>query len=398
MKSRSLVGLVALTVLLAGASWLLKAGDGVQSAAQITPPPGPLFPDLTQDAPAIAAIDLLAGEKSLSFAREGQGPGWHIAKANGEALGYAAKGEKINSLLFDIGQMTLLAAKTAAPGYYSRLEVEPPQDPGAKSRLLTLKAADQTVLATLILGKAGPDQGPNKKTLYVRRPDEARSWLASGDLALSATLSAWVETEILNIREERIQSVLYRPDQEGAFEIYRDVPGEKPFKLRTLPAGFTPKNDRVLESLAFGLEYLDFEEVKKINPEAQSANLAPAVRYTTFDGLQLDVMIWPQDGASWVIFRPKFDKQQAQKFQSHDSQKDQEQEEDVEKEDSAKHLSLEEAQHQAQNLQKNLQNWMYRLPSYKFERYTRQREDLLKPIEASTSPAALDPTAEPEQN
>ena len=98
---------------------------------------------------------------------------------------YRASSEAVRNILVGVAELRLKEPKTERANLYSRLAVRDVSEPGAKSTLLTIKDKNGDVLATLLVGRETSEvSGASDVGRYIRKPGEARSWLAEGRLAL----------------------------------------------------------------------------------------------------------------------------------------------------------------------------------------------------------------------
>lgn len=413
MNSKTLTGMIALSaLLLVGAQ--ITAPDRGTSGSQTAEDQENAFPALMERPGDIASVYVQAADHSLRLERRAEdgSPAWLVAESQGEPLGYPANPKKVNALLFDLGRIQFLEPRTANPAFYDRLEVEAPSTPGAKSRLVRVEDREGENMAALILGKPGPDRGTGQdgKTVYVRDPQQEQAWLAAGELDAPGKALDWMQTGVLNMREDRVQRVIFRPGQDDSFTLERNSPDEKPFRIPEIPAGRALRPGQAVESLAFGLEYLDFEEVKARPQGFDVTSLPVAVRYIAFDGLVVDVRLMDDDGANWTLFQARYDDGQAKKYSAirknieeketgtatdnpEKNQKSSETPDETSTESENMNNpsaiaenegdlpeNIADAKEEAINTDRLVRNWMYRLPSWKQERYSARLEDLLEPV------------------
>jgi hypothetical protein len=174
MKPRTLVLLALATLLSVLAAVVVESR---QPANLSGTGGGAVFPDLAgriNDAAKIV-VQTAVGK----FAVEHKGDGWAVA----DKYDYPAKFDVVKQTLVGLAQLRTIEAKTAEPSLYPRLEVEDATGKDAKGELLTVEDGKGGKLASLILGKRRFARGADRAVeLYVRKPEEARSWLAAGTL------------------------------------------------------------------------------------------------------------------------------------------------------------------------------------------------------------------------
>src|SRR5690606_41526058 len=149
----------------------------------------PAFPALRDNPDSVAKIVLSSPEGTITLVRE-TGDRWSAL----ERYGYPVDPARVRNLVVTLADMRLIERKTAQPEYYDRLEVEAPDAENAKSELVRLEAADGTVLAEAIIGKQRYRlTGTEPSGTYLRRPDEAQSWLASSGLQIDREVARWLQ-------------------------------------------------------------------------------------------------------------------------------------------------------------------------------------------------------------
>ena len=202
MKPATLVILAAATVLLVlGTVWLDSRAPVYTSGTG-----GALvFPDLAKEINDAAKLTVATADQKITVERKGES--WVVA----DKYDYPAKFDLVKQELVGLAQLKTVEAKTAEPSLYSRLEVEDVSQKGAKGELVTLEDAKGAKLASLILGKRHYGRGADQAVeIYVRKPTEAQSWLATGTLDRNDDPKQWLKRDVLDLERERVSSVTPR--------------------------------------------------------------------------------------------------------------------------------------------------------------------------------------------
>ncbi len=118
--------------------------------------------------------------------------------------------------------------RTDNPADYEACGVIDPLDeshPSLKGRgkRVTLRGANDQVLADLIIGKELPDR---EKYHFVRIPDQKRVYVAKIDFEISTKFSDWIEADLLKVGQSDIQKVVlkdYSVDERSGLVHQRDV-------------------------------------------------------------------------------------------------------------------------------------------------------------------------------
>lgn len=292
MRTGFAVALAGLGVLALGAGYYLSSGairnggDGVSGSLA--------FPGLADRLQGIREVDVEHQGKVLQVVRVGDA--WGLPAKGG----YPIQANKLHEILTGLTELRLTEPRTSDPTEYARLGVEDPKDATATSNELRVVDGAGTVVADLIVGhRRVRTQGNLPETVYVRRPGDARSWLAEGRLAVDADPQLWIDRDIANIDHARIASAtVTRGDEVLVFA--RD--GER-FVL-TEPQAHPKLDDYKVEEVARAFETLTLMDVK---PEAamQGERLGSSL-FTTSDGETISVTLWKvageKDAEVWAQF------------------------------------------------------------------------------------------------
>src|SRR6185437_3344364 len=133
---------------------------------------------------------------------------------------YPAAETKVRQLLLALSDLTLMEPKTELPDLYPRLEVD---DPGkGKATQVTVQDRTGQVVGEVIVGKRRADRlGTDKDGVYIRRPGEARVWLARGSPDVSGDIASWLDRRIVDLPAARIRSMVFTPANGGVLVVSR---------------------------------------------------------------------------------------------------------------------------------------------------------------------------------
>jgi len=222
--------------------------------------------------------------------------GWHLT----EKGDYPARFEAVKMALVALARLETIEAKTAKPELYPKLQVEDPGPAEARSTRLTLRDAEGDTLGAIIVGKTRDSAaGVGRPGVYVRRPDEARAWLADGDPQLPATAVDWLDRNLIDLARDRIASAILEPAQGAVVALSRAAASEQDFTLADVPEGRKAKSAGAVNAVAWTLEGLRFDDVAPA-ADIDFAAGASTATFTTFDGLTVRVELAAKEDASWV--------------------------------------------------------------------------------------------------
>ena len=287
----ALVGVTAAAVVAAVLLSLWPVGPSADRG-----PGAAVLPGFAQAAEQADHVVLVHGDARITLVR--QGDKWAVE----EKSLYPVDTGKLRQLFLGLAELRYVEPKTKKPELYTRLEVEDAGKPDSKSTLVTVGAEKTGVLAALILGQRRTDAlGGGVDGIYLRKPNDAQSWLARGSMELPSDITAWLDRKLVDIGEDKIkEAVLTQPD--GAkLDVARDKPEDK-FALKDPPADAKIKSDAPIDQPARALATLDLADVRAAADMPFPAEGVSHAVYTTFDGLTIDISLLDKDGKHWARF------------------------------------------------------------------------------------------------
>ena len=256
----------------------------------------PAFPALRENPDAVAKLVVATPEGTITLVRE-TGDRWAAL----ERYGYPVDRKRVRDLVVALADMRLIERKTAQPERYARLQVEAPDAEGAQSQLVRLESADGKVLAEAIIGKQRDRlTGTEPSGTYLRHPDEAQSWLASGGLQIDREIGRWLQDEIVDLDPAAIRRIVVERAGEPSYSAERAQPDDD-LRLAGLAQDEALREDADLGQLTGALSGVRLEDVR---PRAQ-LTWPPeqhTVRIQTFGGVELTVRMAQIDDAYWATF------------------------------------------------------------------------------------------------
>lgn len=282
MTPRTGFALLLAGILTAAAGWYFGPGQ-MPGAAQDIDTGRLVFPGLTASLQNAAELDVTHQGKTLVIRR--QGDSWGLADRGM----YPVQTDKLRGVLTGLTELRLVEPRTSSPAEYARLGVDDPAGKDAGSNLVRVVDSSGKTIAELIVGhRRTLTQGNVPDQVYVRRPNEARSWLAEGTLSVDADPQLWLVRDIMNIDHAQVARIdVEHGDGKLAFE-------SKSGKLEmTAPAEHKPLDQYKLDELARGLEQLSCEDIKP-GPAAESGAIGQSV-FTTADNKRITVHLFKSD-------------------------------------------------------------------------------------------------------
>ncbi|MDO9708614.1 DUF4340 domain-containing protein [Paracraurococcus lichenis] len=306
---------------------------------------GLAFPGLAAKLQDAQRIEVTKPDASLVLQRRGET--WVLPDKGG----YPVRAGKVREMLVGLTELRLVEARTADPGQHERLGVDDPKRPGSTALLLRVLDGAGAPIAELVLGRRRVrTQGEVPESIYVRRPAEAQAWLAEGRLAVDADPQLWLDRDIANLPQDRVQRVEVQRTGEPELVLARPEPGAK---LRIeVPADGPEPDETSVDEVARAFEYLTFLDVKPADQVPGEAVGETRVALTD----DLRITVWPNVAAGDVWIR----------------------------------LRAEGAGEEAARLNARWQGWAYQVGVWKLKAFAPRAEDL-KPHEVTPPGAAAPP-------
>lgn len=289
MRTRTTVILAGLGAVVLALGILYGGGPGERTDQSLQG--AHVFPDLAARLGTAAKLDIQHGSVTLHLARDPRQSGalWTVAGRDH----YRALQDKVRELLADLTGLRLDEPRTSDPAFYRRLGVAN-AGKGSDATLVRVLDGKGGVIAALIVGHARTAQSGNADTLYIRRPGEARSWLADGRLAATSDAQDWLDRSIVNIDAKQVAGVVVT--RGGTTLKFARQGGT--FTL-TEPATHPKLDAFKLDEVSRALSDLTLEDVKHAPPPGQP--LGRAV-FTTTDGRTVTAEVNKDGPAIWATF------------------------------------------------------------------------------------------------
>lgn len=373
MRNKSWMILLGAAVVVGGAAWWVATSRDQAAQADFTPKP--LFPGLTARVNEVASLEVATPKALFRIERGASADQWAMPSRNG----YPVRADLVRKNVLGIAGLETVEPRTDKPEYYDRLQVsEPdryqPADEAAKADpgpiLVRLVDADAKSIAAVIVGKARSfPVGGKPGQLHVRKPDEARAWLAQGILELPADPAQWLVKDLIKIERSRVASaVVTHPDGEK-LRVLRgpektDGSGID-FVLPDLPKGMKIGSAFDVNAVAGALSYPTFEDVAKATEH--DFTKATVAEIVTLEGIKATIRTIPAEVEKkfWITIAVSYDAALARPNA-----------------DNKDLLKPDEAEKQANEAIRRVEGWAYLVPDYTARDVTRRLKDLIEPEKA----------------
>jgi hypothetical protein len=240
-----------------------------------------MLPELRRQASALGGVELTKRGRTLTFVRKGEQ--WSIK----ERAGYPVEGDKVRALLVQLTNGELAEPKTASKDRWPLLDLEDPATAEAKSSLVRLLDAGGKPIGELVIGKQRMNAfGTGRHGIYVRRPSETQTWLASAEPKVTLDVKDWVDPAIFKADTEKLKRVSVAHPNEVPIVVERDGEAAKggKFVLKTIPEGMKVKQSAGVEQIALSLGSVELEDVRKLDATPVGDNVS-TITAESSDGL-----------------------------------------------------------------------------------------------------------------
>lgn len=396
MNKKTLVRLGAVCVVALVAAFAIDHSR--QPVSEYTAKAGPLVEKLGEQINNVTAVIISTPGQKSAVALKRAEKGWQVADKGG----YPADVGKLREYLLRVSDSNLIEQKTASRERYADLGVSDLGEAGAKGIEVRIEG-----LSTPIDFIAGVFNIKSSGT-YVRRSNEAQSWLATGNLIPDRNAVDWLQKDLANISSERIASVSITSPDGKVLRVYKNAPTDAQYQIADVPKGREPVSEFAANGLASTLADLRIDDVAPVS-EMPPAENATKVRYMTFEGINVDAAVWKEGEKHYVAFNASLDTDVAKKhvqaaheksaeLSAADASKPKAAESEAGADDEAAAAASEPAKEAPQSvsdlesevatLNAAFTGWSFVLPAHKIGSMTKTMDEMLKPLEEKASDKA----------
>lgn len=299
----------------------------------------PFFPGLADQIESVNHISIQGYADSINLSRINNE--WVIDEFDN----YPALPDKVKSAVLGAIDLKINAEKTALPRLYHRLGVEGPEVEDTTSLLLTLEDADKNKLVNVIVGKPRHSSAAQSTPgLYVRKPDEALSYLVDGVIDISAIKTDWIERTLFDIPAEAVKSVRIDHADGDTFTLAKNERGQEKFELQNIPFGKKQASDLIIKRFGSILQDMQVNGARSQEKFESSGDLIQ-VQVVTFEGMIANITSFLHDDIPYASFEFRYD-------------------ETVIEEDKDK---IENVKAFIANLNARTLNWWFEIPEFKYD-------------------------------
>jgi len=359
MIKNKLIVLSSITITVIVAATIFANLRAPQSQKEKTP----FFPELAKQIESVNYISIKGFSDSINLTRKNDV--WGIDEFDG----YPALADKIKSTVLGAADLKINAPKTALPRLYHRLGVEGPDAEGTNSLLLTLYGSNKNKIIEMIVGKSRlSSSAKNISGLYVRKPEDKKSYLVDGVLDVSSIKTDWIMRNLFDVPAESIKSVNISHSDGGLYTLYKNEKGQEHFELENTPTGQELASELIVNRFGTILQDLQISGAKSkesLSEESKSTR----VKITTFEGIVGNIIAFKYNDIAYASFEFSYD-------------------EEIEKNNNEEEVKNEDIKNYIANLNLDTENWWFEIPEFKYDIIKRRLNTITRDIK-SISPEEL---------
>ena len=390
MKSKTLGLLAGITIL----GMVMAIFLNREPAASLPKSGELLFPQLLSVVNDVNQVEIATKEQTMTLVRGKQT--WEVK----EKAGYRADMEKVKKALVGLAELRIHEPKTKNPELYDRLGLQDIDQEGSTATHITLKTANNPQTAVVLVGNQRPAKGnPRMSDIYVRQPGDPQIWLVVGNLPLEKIPGEWLDKEITALTTKRVQQVTVTHPSGETLHLSKEKPEDLDFQFDSIPNGYKVSSPFNVNNVVGSLVQLSLEDVKTEAEAGFQANSGVTAVLETFDGLRLHVETAKHDDKIFGKFSAEFDQKLVQQIEtSKDSEEtpdetidqtegDKKEEvgtgeqAEVTKSELTKKESIlkkpEEVKKEVEEINQRVQGWVYELPKFRVENFSKLKKDLI---------------------
>ena len=281
-------------------------------------------------------------------------------RANGQFVlsernDYPVSNDIVRELVIGLAELKVLEPKTKLEKLYPRIQVDDLAKEKSLAKHLVVKGKNGETLIDALIGRRNFDTtGLTDEGRYVRRTGEAQSWLVAGRFDIPDQIKKWVGKEFMNVDSKRVDtSTTTHPDGTKLIVQREDKSGTR-FKVLNVPKGREVEYQIDVDNISDGPDRIEFDDVAKPGEIDFPKDKVIHTTYTTYDGLMIDAEVFARDESKsefWGRFKASV---------------------------SDKAENKDEVQKEAEKINAEVSNWVYRIPAFKYRYMSRRLDEVLK--------------------
>ena len=217
---------------------------------------------------------------------------------------YPADTNKVNTNLLALANAIKIEPKTSKAVQHRQLNLEDPSAPDAKSFLMELFDDNGSLLASAILGKRKPNlMKRGDFGVYLRSPDEDQSWLVTGSLNASDGIKNWINTRLLDLVPDNIQSMVVERGNRTPLKFGRDSYDTNKFIMVDFIEGVETRTSIGLRSVLRRFLKVDFRDMREAETYTKSPDKIIEIITTSKHFIDIEMYNDQDSPGAWVSIK-----------------------------------------------------------------------------------------------
>jgi len=348
MTPKSFIAFSAVTaIIVAAASFVVVERYATSTFVKEKEPIFPAMHDKVND-----VTEILYEDKQVRIAVARRDNGQFVLS---ERHDYPVSNEIVRELVVGLAELKVLEPKTKLEKLYPRIQVDDLANEKSLAKHLVVKGKNGETLIDALIGRRNFDTtGLTDEGRYVRRVGEAQSWLVAGRFDIPDQIKKWVGKEFMNVDAKRIDTATTTQPDGTKLIVQREEKDGTRFKVLNVPKGREVEYQIDVDNISDGPDRIEFEDVAKPGEVEFPKDKIIHTTYKTYDGLIIDVDVYPKDESKsefWARFKASV---------------------------SDKAEKKDEIQKEADKINAEVTNWVYRIPAFKYRYMSRRLDEVLK--------------------
>jgi hypothetical protein len=296
MMQKRLLSLLLITVAVLGIGLILTQRQ--QPVVEGQAESGELVPGLANALNNVSSIRITKAKNELVAELKRGEAGWTVANRHD----YPADIGKVREYLIKLSESKVREAKTSKPENYSRLGVEDLGADAATGVGIELGGLPEPFKLVVGISSGGGSAGT-----FVRRNDDATSYLVTGDLIPEREGANWLAREIVNLPSSEVRSVSVTAPDKSSLKVEKADPSAPNFTVLGIPKGRELSSESVGNLIPGMLDGLTLEDILPTAEAQPDAATTWTASYTGYDGLAIDLTLWGSSDKAWARIAARVD-------------------------------------------------------------------------------------------
>ena len=141
----------------------------------------------------------------------------------------------------------------------------------------------------------------NISGLYVRKPEDKKSYLVDGVLGISSIKTDWIRRNLFDIPAESIKSVNVAHYDGDSYTLYKNEKGQEQFELENISIGLELASELIINRFGTILQDLQISGAKS-KELLREENKNTKIIVTTFEGIVGNITAFKYNDIAYASF------------------------------------------------------------------------------------------------